>query len=154
MKDNDKITANEAPALPPELQAEAEAMIAEIEGEQPTNDTGAGAEGKPDAMPTGDMVAQLLGVTFNHVIAPRRGDHWKINDAEAKALGDAYGAVIDKYWPDFMNGPEIAAVLTSMAVLGPRMMQDAEQSKAKDKAKKPGASDESQTEAGDVPDAA
>ncbi len=82
-------------------------------------------------MSSAELCTALLGVTFNHVIAPRRGAHWQLSDGEAKALGEAYGAVLDKYAPSVPAGPEATAVMTSLVVLGPRFMADAQQQQEK-----------------------
>lgn len=99
-------------------QAAAEDFQPEPEATQP-----AGAVAAVDDIPTGELCAGLLGVSFG-IIAARKGEHWQLKDAEAQALGGALGDVIDKYWPDFKGGPELALVVCSVGVLGPRVMMD------------------------------
>ncbi len=89
---------------------------------------GAATPGQDTAKPksdTGALIASLLDVTFNKLVAPKRGAHWQLSSDECDALGQAYGAVLDKRMPDFKTGPEITAVLVSVSVFVPRILQDA-----------------------------
>ena len=65
-------------------------------------------------------LAGLLSITFNDAIAPRLGAHWALTESQAKSLGDAYATVLDKYFPNWSTGPEVAAIVVSFAVFGPR----------------------------------
>lgn len=77
----------------------------------------ASAEAPPPAGPsTGVVLAALLRPTFD-MLAPA----WAVSDDECKMLGESYGVVIDKYFPNFDLGPELAAVFVTFAVFGPRM---------------------------------
>lgn len=103
--------------------------------------------GEPKAPPepevkTGDVVAGLLKVSFD-LIAARAGDHWALADEEAKAAGEAYGEVIDKYFPEVEMGPEVTAVTVTAAIFLPKyMMHKAVEA---EKAKKDGGADGSQS---------
>lgn len=118
--------------LPPDLAAEAAALLSESD---PADALAPGAEPEPadDAqLDTAAMLASLLQITFNNVIAPRRGDHWKMSADECASLGQVYGAVFDKYVPDFGTGPEVAAALVTVAILGPRIATDVANAKDAD----------------------
>ncbi|HZF30006.1 MAG TPA: hypothetical protein VE907_12865 [Gammaproteobacteria bacterium] len=113
------------------LRHEADAALA---GAGPVGPVAPPVEAPVASKETADMCAMLLGVTFNQVLAPRSGDHWKLADEECTALGTAYGAVLDKYFPNLRTGPEAAAIIVTLAVLGPRVMAHV---KAADEQKKP-----------------
>lgn len=124
--DQEQHADDDAPPLPDELQSEADALLAEIDF---TPDAGPGAGPGAAAadsvgIPTGEMLTQFFDLAFNNVIAPRRGDHWKMSSAESEALGVASGAVVDKYFPDLSAGPEVTLALVVVAVFGPRIVQD------------------------------
>lgn len=70
----------------------------------------------PSGPSTGKVISALLRPTFD-LLAPA----WQVSDTECDMLGEAYGTVIDKYFPDFDLGPELAAVFVTFAVFGPRM---------------------------------
>ncbi len=72
---------------------------------------------------TADVLAPVLQITFG-LIASRRGQHWALSDGEAKEAAEAYGTVIDKYFPDVNTGPELTAVIVTLAIVGPRLGQD------------------------------
>lgn len=96
-------------------------------------------EPTPPSAETAAMCTTLLGVTFNHALAPRLGDHWKLADDECSALGAAYGAVLDKYFPNLRAGPEVAAIVVTLAVLGPRVMMTVQAAHEKTKPIEPAA---------------
>jgi len=120
-------TKKDAPdALPDELQAEADALLLD---DLETTQTLPGGVANDDDAPqndheTGDMVAAILGVTLNGLVAPMRGDHWKMSADECATLGHAYGAVIDKYFPNFNGGVEITAIVVTLTAFGPRLAHD------------------------------
>lgn len=121
MIDEPEAVDQDAPPLPDDLQVEAAALLAEAEMVGVEQPEGAQVE----VISTGEMLTGLFDITFNNVIAPRRGAHWKMSKDESKALGVAYGAVLDKHFPDLAAGPEVTAVLISIAVFGPRFATDA-----------------------------
>ena len=110
-------------ALPADLQAEADALLAEsnVESVQSTPDQ----EQRPEDVPTGEIIASFMEITFNGLIAPRRGLHWEMKRDECQAVGNAYGAVIDKYFPDLNVGVEFTAIIVTISVFGPRVAADA-----------------------------
>jgi len=100
------------------LIAEADAALADA---QPSGVPAAPPE-PPASKETADMCAMLLQVTFNRLVAPRQGEHWKLADEECTALGAAYGAVLDKYFPDLRFGVEVTAIIVTLTVFGPRYL--------------------------------
>lgn len=106
--------------IDPALGAKAAALEGEIflAGEIPP---GAGApppgdRPKPVQPSSGELLTMLFRPTFD-IVAP----DWKVTDDECAMLGEAYGAVIDKYWPDFQLGVELSAVIATAVVFGPRL---------------------------------
>jgi hypothetical protein len=101
-------------ATPDDLAAKAAALEGEVirEGEAPA----AGSEEAAPGQSTGQVIAMILRPAFD-VIAPA----WNVTDAECAMLGDTYGAVVDKYFPDLDLGVELAALFTTALVFGPRM---------------------------------
>ena len=66
------------------------------------------------------IITILLGTGFS-VATP----NWGIQKAEVEAMSDAYAPLLNKYFPDISAlGPEIAAVLVTAAILGPRIGMD------------------------------
>jgi len=107
-----------AAADDPALHARAAALEGEVlrSGEAPGAAGQAGHGEVPPAGPsTGELLAALLKPTFA-VMAPA----WGVTDDECALLGNAYGAVIDKYFPNFDFGVEFSALLVTLAVFGPR----------------------------------
>jgi len=72
---------------------------------------------------TGEVVAALLLPTFA-LIALKAGEHWALQPDEAEIAGEAYGAVIDKYYPNAgaSMGVETTALLVTAGLVLPRMM--------------------------------
>lgn len=67
------------------------------------------------------MMGLLLTGVFE-VLAVRLGDHWRLDQREASAIAEPAIAVIDKYVPNFENGPELALVAATAMVVVPRVM--------------------------------
>ncbi len=105
-------------------QLEQLASTAGAEDYQPTPEEVQAEEEAADQISTGELCTALLSVGFS-LVAARRGDHWTLNEAEARETGNAVGAVLDKYFPDMnQHGPELTALMTVGAVLTPRLMTD------------------------------
>lgn len=104
----------------PEDDAALNAKAAALEGqfigagEGPASGGGA-ADAPPSGPTTGELLTAMLIPTFR-VMVP----NWNVQDAECAMLGEAYGAVIDKYFPDFDFGVEFTAVVATLAIFGPR----------------------------------
>lgn len=109
-----------------DLIAEAGAALASAE---PADVGGAPAAPAPAVDPVKEaaenraFLSSILGVTFNQALAPRLGEHWKLADGECSSLADAYATVLEKYFPNWRSGPELAAIVVSFAVFGPRVAQ-------------------------------
>lgn len=103
--------------IEPEQRAGLEAMISAEEpaakAEQPT----------VAGMTSGQLWSVLISVGFS-VAASRRGGHWALSPDEAEQLGEAAGAVADKYMPDMEAGPEYALLGAVFMVCLPRVMED------------------------------
>lgn len=71
---------------------------------------------EPD-VPTAELVAMILGPAFA-IVAP----NWNVRESEIDQLGKAYGAVLDKYFPDGLGnyGAELTAVFCTLAIVAPR----------------------------------
>lgn len=108
------------------LEAEARA----VEGDVITAaEQRAGAGPDQDAAPdmtTAKVLTELLKPTFR-LLAP----NWEVTDDECAMLGAAYGAVVDKYFPDLDLGVELTAALVTLAVFGPRWGKPAKVPKPK-----------------------
>lgn len=76
-------------------------------------------EGRADGIPTDKLLADLLEPAVT-TLRP----HWGVTRQECEALGGAWAAVIDKYFPDLEVGPELAAVLITVQIIGPRIAMD------------------------------
>lgn len=85
-------------------------------GEGASPGSSGGAESAPAGPSTGKVLSALMRPTFD-LLAPA----WKVSDTECEMLGEAYGTVIDKYFPNFDLGPELGALFVTFAVFGPRM---------------------------------
>lgn len=106
--------------MTPEEQASLENEARAVEGEVVT--AAEQRDGRPPAdepssnePTTAEVLTALLVPTFRFM-APA----WEVTDGECALLGDAYGAVLDKYLPDFNVGVELSAALATLAVFGPR----------------------------------
>ncbi len=105
--------------LEPEQRAGLESMMPDYE--PPVN---VSEEPKGPPLPTsGELCTTCLTVVFS-ILSARRGPHWELQPKEAEQLGNATGAVLDKYCPDIEGGPEYALVVAAGMVLVPRVMVD------------------------------
>lgn len=103
-----------------DLQGDFSALASEaaaLDGEEsPVN--GKEAESVEAELSTGELMATAIQATAD-IIAP----NWDIQSEESEALGNAYGALIDKYLPDNgLNnyGVEITALLVTGMVFKSR----------------------------------
>lgn len=103
----------------PEEQLENEARAVEGEviaaAEHRAGSTAADHPPSSNEPTTGEVLTALLLPTFKF-LAPA----WEVADGECALLGEAYGAVIDKYLPGLDVGVELSAALATLAVFGPR----------------------------------
>lgn len=80
----------------------------------PAPDLEPDAPGEPK-IPTADVLHLLL-VPLAERVAPA----WALTAAELRSLADAWGVVLDKYFPDLNLGVELQAAIVTFAVFGPR----------------------------------
>ena len=100
--------------------AELDALASEVQAEQPIEQQPAAEEAAPQ-ISTAEIIKPVLQLGFG-IAAPA----WKMSDAEIDALANAYGPLLDKYFPDgILNrfGVEITAIAVTVAVIGPRVNQ-------------------------------
>lgn len=77
---------------------------------------------------------ELFVKTPFDIASRTRGDHWELSDDELTQLSHAYAKVGNKYAPYLMkeHAPEVMAMMTTAAVVGPRVATDrAEKKKEK-----------------------
>jgi len=69
---------------------------------------------------TSELLFPIVSSMFD-IFSPK----WKVKKAEKEALSQAYGALLDKYFPDASNmfGVELTALTVTAMVVAPRMMQ-------------------------------
>jgi hypothetical protein len=95
----------ETPDLPPTPEEQAEIEQAEREQEM--------------QIPSAQLVEMAISPLFN-MLAP----NWNVQDEEVSALGEAYGALLDKYFPDGVAtrySVEFTALLCTATVFGSRI---------------------------------
>ncbi len=107
----------------------------ELPGDPPAAPAGGKAPTapEPDQLSAGDLsqpvddlgpaLSGMLVITFG-ILARQRGGHWALAAEEAAEAGNAYAAVINKYFPEAKGGAELTAVLVTVALVGPRVIQD------------------------------
>ena len=119
------MSKKEQPSEVAEQVAELEALADQAEPEQEYIPKDEPAEGPQKPTETAEIIAPILQITFG-VVAARRGAHWALTNEEAVELGRAYGAVLDKYFPDAADkfGVELTAVMVTLAAFGPRIIED------------------------------
>lgn len=81
-------------------------------------------EGEPEPVFKSEQAMAMFVATVCELVASRRGDHWQLKPEEAKACGEAYGALIDAYLPAESLGPGVMAITVTALVFGPRIQQD------------------------------
>lgn len=81
---------------------------------------------------TGELCTGCFQLAFS-VMASRKGEHWALKQEEAEALGNSFGAVLDKYWPGLDLGPEVALLGAAAMVMMPRIAEDKKQEAARAK---------------------
>jgi len=95
---------------------EAAALLDQIEDEPGQDEPG---QELATQIPSADLIRPLVVLVCTAVVPA-----WKIGKAEQDTLAEAYGAVIDKYFPGGIEmGPELGAVLVTAAIIVPRLGQ-------------------------------
>lgn len=111
---NEHETATEWEQAEESAAASAEAL-ADLAGIDP--DTGEPPAPKPPTVPAGELVRPVLALVCSS-IAPA----WGITEPEQEQLAAAYGAVLEKHFPDGVEmGPEITALIITAGVVVPRL---------------------------------
>lgn len=75
-----------------------------------------GPERPANEPPTAEMIYPIVAMVCD-VVAP----NWGIGDSEKKMLSEAYGVLLDKYFPGGIFGVELNALLVTAMVIAPRM---------------------------------
>lgn len=70
-----------------------------------------------DTQLTAEMIAQVLGVTFN-LLATRMGPHWALSQAEAQALADPTARILARYDLTSKTGAYADFIALGVAVVG------------------------------------
>lgn len=88
-----------------------------LEGVLLPHEPEAGPDDVP-GIPTSALLLPIVSMAFD-ALAPA----WAVTEPEKRSIAESYGALIDKYMPDGLDkyGIEFAALLTTAAVIGPRM---------------------------------
>ena len=75
-------------------------------------------EAAPEVPETSEILYPIINTAFK-AIAP----NWGVAEEESKALAEAYGGLIDKYFPDSQMafGAEITALTVTAMVIAPRL---------------------------------
>lgn len=106
-----------AAAAPGELEGLATGA-AELDAEHAPPGAAPAAEPAELALPPTHKIVEMLLTPSFVILAP----NWKVTKDEIEQLSIAYGAVIDKYFPDLRTGPELAAIIVTAVVFTPRVM--------------------------------
>ncbi len=96
-----------------ELEQRAEALESEVAGE---GDPGVAPEPETASVPTEQILLPVISAAFA-ILAPA----WQVSAGECRQLAQAWAVVVDKYFPDLPSGPELQAVIITLAVVGPRL---------------------------------
>lgn len=94
------------------MENELDTLVREAEGTATEQARGAEQAGPT----TGDLLFPLVDALFQ-ILAP----NWSVTQAESRQLADAYGIVLDKHFPDLAMGPEMTAIVLTVAVVAPRL---------------------------------
>ncbi len=124
MNDENKPGNAETPATDPELEAEADAILADSGLDASLAPAAPADQAEPPAVPLDQALAQFLDIVFNGFLK-QRGEYWAMDAAELQALSKAYAAAIAKYQPDFNLGVELTCVLVTITTIGPRLVAHA-----------------------------
>ena len=106
------------PAIDADLSAELAQLETEAGAQSQEEVTAAAAIASTSEADYKELLTQLMGPVFA-VMAPG----WNVQAGEVDALAGAYSPLLTKYFPEGPGkfGPEVAAVLTTVMVFGPRL---------------------------------
>lgn len=115
LEENEAVDVPENDSDAQALKDEFSAIYDEVDGVEPSSE----GEREPVTLDveTGEVLLGIVSPTFD-MLCP----NWGVTMEEKKALADAYGGVIDKYFPNLGNsaGPELVAVAMTAAIFAPR----------------------------------
>lgn len=114
---------DEQPTIDPALQAEADAVLDEIDDAGSAPAVADDAAESPE-VPLDEALHQLFDLTFNGLLKKLRGDCWTMSQTELTIFSKSYAAVILKYWPDANFGAELTAIIVTASLIGPRVALD------------------------------
>lgn len=101
-----------------DLEMAAAAFTAAATPEVPPVSSDQPGDDEAPVMPTADVLYPIARLAFD-----KGAPLWAVSDDEVRTLCDAYGALLDKYFPDgFLDrfGVELSAIMVTIAVFGPR----------------------------------
>ena len=106
-----EVRGTEAAVAPDEIDR----ILNEVEPEPEPGEADAERDGPSGA----ELVAPIVELV-SAVAVP----NWRLKAPEKRALTEAYGALIDKYFPDGPGqwGPEINAIMLTAAIVTPRLV--------------------------------
>lgn len=95
-----------------------ETLLSDLEQQAAAAAAPPAAPAEPKGPPTSLILEGVLAPVFL-IFAP----NWNVKRDEVKLLAEAYGGVIDKYFPDGLGdfGPEIAAITITGMIVVPRL---------------------------------
>jgi len=95
------------------LEGEYLSISHEIDDEKPPEN-----EASEPEIPTAELIQPIVGMVAG-IFVP----NWDLKEPEIKGLSEAYGSVLDKYFPDTgkLMGVELNALLITAAVVMPRI---------------------------------
>lgn len=101
-----------------EQQSEFDQLAVEAESLTPVAAVATSQSVAPEGPPTAEIIFPVVSMAFD-LVAP----NWAVGEGEKKALSEAYGALLDKYFPDAINsfGVELQALLITAAIVAPRL---------------------------------
>jgi hypothetical protein len=104
------------------LSEEQEAALGQLQPDfVPPNDKDEKSSKAAEKAQSIHTVTMVLGGVFE-VLAVRLGEHWRLDPKEANAIAVPAVEVMDKYLPEFENGPEVALVAAVGMVVLPRVL--------------------------------
>ena len=117
MQESDVTEAPELDADTADFRRETDALWEEVDGVEPRPQS----ENEPVTVDieTGEILFGAISPTFD-LLCP----NWNVTTEEKKALAEAYGGVIDKYFPNLgAAAPELIALAMTAAIFAPRVGQ-------------------------------
>lgn len=126
-KEPEKLQASDVTTEPKEsgLTDDQEKGLDELSGDFVPAEPGSDGKKKERVDPKLDQSAAMINMALMgifEVLGSRMGDHWRLDPKEAAAIAQPAAMVLDKYAPDFENGPELALLGAVGVVVLPRVI--------------------------------